>query len=153
LLDQYSELLPPCHTKHSTSGEPSLRSLSLAKQLFENFCSTVPKVFIIVDGLDECEVYERKQLLDTFVEVVNQCEADDPGKLRVLFVSQDFADIRRGLEKLVPRIVALSATDNEGDIQTYVRGWVDRVAHDYAPFTQDMAEYLRNLTVSRAKGM
>jgi hypothetical protein len=152
LLDKYPDLLPPCHTKHSTSGEPSLRSLSLAKQLFENFCSTVPKLFVVIDGLDECEPYERKQLLDTFVEVVTQCDIDDPGKLRVLFISQDFADIRRGLEKLAPEIVTLSPRDNNGDIQTYVRGWVDRIADKYDPFTHDLAEYLRNLTVSRAKG-
>ncbi|KAF2680197.1 C2H2 domain-containing protein [Lentithecium fluviatile CBS 122367] len=155
LLAQYPQLLPPCHTKHSTSGEPSLRSLSLAKQLFENFCSTVSKLFIIVDGLDECEHYERKQLIDTFLEVVTTCEADEPGKLRVLFVSQDYADIRKGIEKLVPRIVALSTDNilNERDIQTFVRSRVDSIAKKYAPFTDDTAEYLRNLTMARANGM
>lgn len=155
LLDEFPLLLPPCHTKHSTSGEPSLRSLSIAKQLFENFCSTVPKLFIIVDGLDECEQYERKQLLETFMEVIIQSEADEPGKLRVLFVSQNYPDIRRGLEKekLIPKIVALSASDNEGDIQTYVRGWVHRISIKFDPFLEDLAEYLRNLTVARAKGI
>ena len=155
LLDEFPLLLPPCHSKQSTSGEPSLRSLSIAKQLFENFCSTVPKLYIVIDGLDECEQYERKQLLETIMDVINHCEADEPGKLRVLFVSQDYADIRRGLEKekLAPKIVALSASDNEGDIQTYVRGWVRRIAIKYDPFTEEMAEYLRNLTVARAKGI
>jgi hypothetical protein len=54
LLDQYPLLLPYCHTRQSTSGEPSLRSLTLAKKLLDDFCLTIPKLYIIVDGLDEC---------------------------------------------------------------------------------------------------
>jgi hypothetical protein len=158
LLDQYPQLLPPCHTRHTSSGEPSLRSLPLAKKIFEDFCSTIPKLFVIIDGLDECEQIERKQLLDFFVDVVGQAETDEPGKLRVLFVSQEYSDIRRALHSspmaiIAPKIIPLSSSDNEGDISTYVRVWVDRIANQHSPFTGDLIEYLRNLTVARAKGM
>lgn len=157
LLVQYPALLPPCHTKQTSSGDSSLRSLPLAKKLFEDFCDTIPRMFIVVDGLDECEQIERKQLLDFFIEVVGKSDTEEPGRLRVLFVSQDFADIKRALHsssitRIVPKVVSLSSTDNESDIQTYVRAWVERIAHKHAPFTEDIKEYLYNLTVARAKG-
>ncbi|KAJ4302641.1 hypothetical protein N0V90_001530 [Kalmusia sp. IMI 367209] len=158
LLNQYPDLLPPCHTKRVSSGEPVLRSLQLAKKLFDDCCSISSKIFIVIDGLDECEQAERKQLLEFLVEIVTQCDTSEPGKLRVLVISQDYADIRRALHsssvtKIVPNIVSLSATDNESDIQTYVRSKVDRIASQYTPFDEEAKEYLRNLTVARAKGM
>jgi hypothetical protein len=139
------------------SGEPSLRSLTQAKKLVEDFCSAVPKLFIIVDGLDECDKVERSQVLDVLTEVVGQRDAVDPGAVRLLVASQDYADIRRGLHsaaftKIAPRILQISDTDNEGDIQAYTRMWVERIAAKFQPFTDDMKDYLRSLTVANAKG-
>jgi hypothetical protein len=46
--------------------------------------------------------------------------------------------------------------DNESDIKTYVRIWVDKIASkntsDENPFSEDMKEYLRSLTLVNAKG-
>ncbi|CAI6333480.1 unnamed protein product [Periconia digitata] len=159
LLDEYPSLLPQCYTRQTTSGEPSLRSLPLAKKLMEDFCATVPKMFLIIDGIDECEQMERKQLLEFLMGIVSQADNDEPGKLRVLFVSQEYADIKRVLHsssatRVVPKSVSLlQQKDNEGDIQTYVKGWVDRIANQHAPFEAELVDYLRNLTISRAKGM
>jgi hypothetical protein len=151
-------MLPPCYTRRTSSGEPSLRSPTQAKKLFEDFCETIPKLFIIIDGLDECERLERSQILDVLTEVAGQCDMKDPGKLRLLLVSQDYADIRKGLQssavsRMAPKILPISDADNESDIQAYTRMWVDRIASKFAPFTDDMNEYLRNLTVANAKGI
>ncbi|KAF2128362.1 C2H2 domain-containing protein [Dothidotthia symphoricarpi CBS 119687] len=158
LLDQHPQLLPACYARYSSSGEPSLRSLSQAKRLVEDFCFTDVKTFVVVDGLDECEPVERKQLLDILVNIVGVCDTHEPGKLRMLLVSQDYSDIRRALHssavtRLTPRIVQISDTDNESDIRAYVRFEVDRIASKHSPITDDMKEYVRNLTVANAKGM
>jgi hypothetical protein len=134
-----------------------LRSPTQTKKLFEDFCETIPKLFVIVDGLDECEKVERNQVLDVLMEVVGQCDLKDPGKMRLLLVSQDYADIRKSLHssaisRMSPKILQISDTDNEGDIQAYTKVWVDRIAIKYEPFTDQMSEYLRNLTVANAKG-
>ena len=157
LLNQHLDLLPPCHAKRASSGEPILRSFRLAKKLFEDFCSIPKKIFIVIDGLDECEQIERKQLLEFLIEIVTQCDTNEPGKLRIMIVSQDYVDIRKALHsssasKIVPSIVSMSPTDNEGDIQSYVRSWVERIAAKNEPFDDEAKEYLRNLTVERAKG-
>ena len=157
LLDQHSELLPHCHSQKSHSGEPSLRSLVVAKRLLVDFCSAARKRFMIIDGVDEYETAERKQLLEFLVELVRLCDEDEPGKLRVLVVSQDFPDIRKELHncknpKILPKIISLSSADNKNDIHTFVGTWVNRIKEKYAPLGDEQCQYLLNLTVEKAHG-
>lgn len=156
-MDQYPDMLPVCHTRRTQSGDPILRSLAQAKKLLEEFCTSIPKVFIIVDGLDECEQIERKQALDILMEITSRCDASEPGKLRILFVSQEYADIRRALHsaavsRMTPKTINISDADNEADIRTYTKSWVDEIAIKFKPFSADMQDYLRNLTIANAKG-
>jgi len=157
LLNQHPDLLPHCYTRRTTSGEPVLRSLQIAKNLFEDFSSIQEKMFIIIDGVDECEKNEQKQLLEFLVDIVSQCDVTEAGKLRVMIVSQDTPEIRKALHssstgKVVPTIVSLSPEDNEDDIKTYVSGWVNRIAAKFDLIDEGHKEYLRHLTVARAKG-
>ena len=150
-------MLPPCYLRRASSGEPSLRSLNVAKKLLEDFCDTVPELFVIIDGLDECEGAERKQFLEIITEIVGRRDAADPGKLRLLVVSQDYADIRKGLHsagvaRMAPTILKITGADHEKNIQAYVKLYVDRIASRFHPFDDDLKEYLQNLTVSNAKG-
>lgn len=156
LLCQHPDLLPLCHSRKLLSGEPVLRSLNLATRMLQDFCSILDKIFIIVDGLDECSPVERRQTLDTLMELVAECDLDVPGKLRLLVVSQDYADIRRTFSgsshfKTGPRVIQISHEDNEKDIQTFVKSWVDRIATKFE-LEKDVTEYLINLTVANAKG-
>ncbi|ORY16158.1 C2H2 domain-containing protein [Clohesyomyces aquaticus] len=157
LLDQYPDLMPHCHTRQASSGEPVLSSPNTARKLLEDFCLTIPKQYIIIDGLDECEQSERKQILELFVQLVTQSEADEPGKLRVLFVSQDYVDIKRALHnsmnaKVTPRTISLSSMDNERDIRVYVNDLTTQIAQKHG-LDGDQVDYLRDLTISRAQGM
>ncbi|KAI4945907.1 hypothetical protein J4E91_007821 [Alternaria rosae] len=54
---------------------------------------------------------------------------------------------------MAPKMLRISEMDNEGDIKAYTKMWVDRIEAKFPSFTQDMKEYLRNLTVANAKGM
>lgn len=135
-----------------------MRSLSQAARLLDDLCALLPKVYIVVDGIDECDQTERKQVMDALMDTAGQCEKNDPGKLRVLFVSQNFADIKRVLHSTsqsrpAPKTIQLSDVDNESDINTYVGTWVTQIADKFGPFTDDMSEYLQKLTVHNAKGM
>jgi hypothetical protein len=154
-------LLPSFYTRRTLSGDASLRSLPVSKKLLEDCCSIVPKLFLVVDGLDECEITERKEALECLTRLVGECNAIEPGKLRVLVVSQYYPDIQRALQstaamKLAPTIIQIFETDNESDIKTYVKIWVDKIASkntsDENPFSEDMKEYLRNLTLVNANG-
>ncbi|UPX12310.1 uncharacterized protein EKO05_0002864 [Ascochyta rabiei] len=158
LLSQDPQLFPPCHSRYKSSGEPVLRSLSQATRLLDDICTILPKTFIIIDGLDECEQCERKQVMNVLMEMVTQCEKAEPGKLRLLVVSQNYADIKRGLcnpsqSRPVAHILQLSETDIESDINMYVKIEVGRIATKFSPFNEDMIQYLQYLTVHNAKGM
>ncbi|PVI07637.1 C2H2 domain-containing protein [Periconia macrospinosa] len=159
LLDEYPDLfLPPCHSKQASSGEPILRTFPLALSILEYICATVPRLFLVIDGIDECEQNDRKLLLDSLIKIASEADNDEPGRLRLLVVSQEYPDIRKALNsssvaRVRPNIVSLSETDNEGDIKVYVREWVDKITEKHGPFDEDGKQYLRNLTVSRAKGM
>jgi hypothetical protein len=163
LLVQYDDLLlPSFYNRRTMSGDASLRSLDVAKKLLGDCCSIVPRLFLVVDGLDECEVAERKGALESLTHLVGECNTVEPGKLRILVVSQYYPDIQRLLQgsgaiKLAPKIIQISETDNEKDIKTYTRILVDKIAvkntSDENPFSDDMKEYLRNLTLANAKGI
>ncbi|KAF2658989.1 C2H2 domain-containing protein [Lophiostoma macrostomum CBS 122681] len=157
LVDQYPDLMPYCHNRKATSGEPALSSANTAKKILEDFCITIPKQFIIIDGLDECEIAERKQIMEFLISMITLCDNDEPGKLRVLVVSQDYGDIKKTLHstvntRIVPRIIPLTSSDNETDIRIFVNDWAGRIKakHD---LDDDQTEYLKHLTVRRAQGM
>jgi hypothetical protein len=158
LLEQHPNLLPPCHSRLTSSGQTILQSLSIAKKLLNDLCVSIPKLYIVVDGLDECEQGERKEFLKILTEIVAKCDLDDAGKLRVVLVSQDYPDIWKALSsatstRLTPRVIKLSHTDVEKDIHTYVRVWVDKITDKFSPLSSDITEYLCNLTEANAKGM
>jgi hypothetical protein len=157
LLDQYPYLLPPCHTARTNSGEPVLRSFTLANKMLREFCLSLDKIFIVVDGLDECNQADRKPVLDALMEIVSECDIAEAGKLRLLIVSQDFADIRRaffgsGTAKLAPKVFQISHEHNGHDISMYVKFWVEKKIDPKFDLGHDIVSYLVNLTVANAKG-
>ncbi|KAI8940928.1 hypothetical protein NX059_002183 [Plenodomus lindquistii] len=158
LLVQHPHMLPVCYTRRMNSNEPILGSLPQAHKMLEELCSSIPKVYIFIDGLDECEQSERKQVLQVLVEIASRCDEDDPGKLRILLISQDYADIRRMLltssrSRMVAKVISVTNANNEVDIKAFTNTWVDKIASRFSPLPDDTLEYLRNLTVANAKGM
>jgi hypothetical protein len=159
LLQDLDLLLPHFFTRRSSGGDVALRSVKQADKLLEDCCKIVPKVFLIVDGLDECIPVERKEILVILMKLSKACEAAEPGKLRILIVSQQYPDIYRLLHNsatmnLAPRVIQLSDEAHvENDIRKFVKTWVDKIASKHNPFSEDMKEYLRNLTLANAKGI
>lgn len=92
------DLVPFCHDKLNTTPDLTLTTQSQAKQLLELSCKTIPKQFIIIDGLDECEKSQRKNLLEILTAIVKACdEMSNCGKPRILFISRKLGDIERYL--------------------------------------------------------
>lgn len=158
LLEQHGELLPLCHTRRSLSGEPTLRSLHQARKLFEDCCFAQPNAFLIVDGLDECELIERKQAVEVLTAVVAQCNLAQQGTLRALFVSQEYVDIKKALHsdadgRLAPQVLKLLEANIVKDISVYVKFWEDKIVAKFPEdFTEERKNYLRDLTIENSKG-
>lgn len=53
---------------------------------------TFDKLYLIIDGLDECKKDEKKLISTWFKSTINAISVDDPECLRCLFISQDDND-------------------------------------------------------------
>ncbi len=150
LLNHSRELIPYCYEKYLSSGELHLTSPALAKQLLKLCFEKIPKQFIIIDGLDECNPAQRKLVLSFFTSVVDKCDEREPGKLRVLFASQDFTDIGNALQ--TGDIMKLTPEDNKNDIKAYVHEWSKKIKEKYY-LNDSQIEFIEESTFIRSQGI
>jgi hypothetical protein len=150
LLNQCRELIPYCYEKSQTNGELNLTTDSLAEQLLKVFCESLPKLYIVIDGLDECDTAQRTLVLKFLTDMVTRCDNHDPGKLRVLFISQDYPDIAKALQ--AAPVLKLTAEDNKMDIAAYVRVWCKKIQQKYALGVSEVQD-IENTTCLRARGI
>lgn len=150
LLKQREELIPYCYDKQMGAGDVTLSSMVLVDGLLKVFIDALPKVFIIIDGVDECKAVERKIVLNKLSDLVADCDRGVPGKLRVLVVSQFSKDI----EKLLPgaSIMSLSSVDNQDDIKKYVQIYSEKIQKRQGLSPEEL-EDLRNKVWLRSDGM
>ncbi|KAL9075640.1 MAG: hypothetical protein Q9157_003927 [Trypethelium eluteriae] len=149
-LEQCPELLPYCDEKRN--GELTLNTPKVVKDLLKIFSDFVPKQYVIIDGLDECDdLTERKEIMTFMNQLVKDSDARAPGSLRVLFVSQIFNDIKRELSAASIEIT-LRPEDNQGDIQRYVQQEVEELRIKYV-LDKEQANHVRERTCFRADGM
>jgi hypothetical protein len=131
------------------SGEATLSSIDLAKRLFETFCEHCSKMYIIIDGLDECNQEEIRGLLTYLKKIVDGIDEKDPGKLRMLVVSQHLTDIQKRLHNA--EILALESFHNKGDIRRFVEHNVTDLQGQY-DLNDEEASKVTDLTCHRASG-
>ncbi|KAL4786749.1 hypothetical protein BJX76DRAFT_354925 [Aspergillus varians] len=118
LIYQHHELVPYCHFKRKSARTHTLSDLSTAYTLIEIFCERISRLYMIIDGLDECEE-GRKDLLDTFKSLLKKTEGHSPGRLRLLFLSRPLNEIKTAVPSAA--ILALGPEHNKEDIQRYCR--------------------------------
>lgn len=107
LLGHYRQLLPSCYDKmlkgnHDTLGDESFN------------------LFIIIDGLDEMDSIQRKSLVPFLAGIVVKCDSYNPGKIRVLLVSHDLADLRKMKCMENTTIVGLEPNDTQNAIKKFI---------------------------------
>ncbi len=148
-MTQCQDLIPYCYDKLLSSGELILTTVNLAEQLLKLFCEKIPKQFIIIDGLDECDPQQRKLVLSFSLKIVDSCDDREPGKLRLLFVSQQCSDVEKALK--TAEILKLTEKDNEKDIKKYVLGRLKEIQEKHS-LEYHVTECIQESTVARSKG-
>lgn len=124
--------------------------MNVAQQLFKLFLENLPKVFIIIDGLDECEISQRKLLLSFLTEQVGHWDDRETGKLRIMFVSQQMSDIEKALQNAT--IFGLSKEDNESDIRVFVEARCKDIKSKYRALDMEQMTFIRETTCFRSEG-
>ncbi|KAI1629298.1 hypothetical protein EDD37DRAFT_616633 [Exophiala viscosa] len=148
--DQKQKFLPWCHDQFHLGNQLS-PSEKACRTMLRMMVLTLDKIFLIIDGLDECEQQDRKLLLSFLAELVSECDVQDPGKLRVLLVSRDEPDIRRSLPDFVQ--IAVKPADNERDIKHFINGWRQRIQAKFEELEEADLDYICTSTLNRAEGM
>ncbi|KAK1490969.1 hypothetical protein CTAM01_10462 [Colletotrichum tamarilloi] len=123
-------ILPLCDDKITNSGGSTLSTTEGCLSLIEAFFEINPRLYIVVDGLDECAGrVEIQQIVSFLVAQVSRLDEISQGQLRVLFMSQPNPEVKAAMSKptVSPIIgeVELQATDNTQDIRTYVKSRLD----------------------------
>ncbi len=123
--------------------------MNVAQQLFRLFLENLPKVFIIIDGLDECEISQRKLLLSFLTEQIGHWDDRETGKLRIMFVSHRMPDIEKALQTAT--VFSLSRQDNESDIKVFVETKCKEIKDKYGLNMEQMT-FIRESTCIRSEG-
>ncbi|EON95708.1 putative zinc finger protein [Phaeoacremonium minimum UCRPA7] len=82
--------------------------------------------YIVIDGLDELPDRERIDMVQFLVSIVDKSNDHTPGKIRLLLISQDLADMRK-LMKTSAEILDLKTSDTEDDVKVFVDKRLERL--------------------------
>ncbi|RDA93695.1 hypothetical protein CP533_4893, partial [Ophiocordyceps camponoti-saundersi (nom. inval.)] len=119
MVDAEMDLLPLCteKAKADTADTETLQGL------VEAFFEYNSRQYVVLDGLDECDVLQIRQTVKFFMAQAAKCNNDiKQGQLRILFMSQPMpVKITEGCMPEDDARVELKPVDNADDIRAYVR--------------------------------
>ncbi|TLD33782.1 hypothetical protein PspLS_00694 [Pyricularia sp. CBS 133598] len=145
-----ADLSPYYYDEGLTKGGVFLESVKLCKSLLRLILKNIPKAYLVLDGLDECEQDQRKQILEFMIEVTKTCDSQQPGSLRLLIFSRNEPDIRRHLSAETQ--IAIVPEDVQSDVETYV-GYCSQLIKEKHHFLELEREYIAQHIVDGAQGM
>ncbi|KAK0111063.1 hypothetical protein ONS95_001443 [Cadophora gregata] len=133
-----------------STGETVLTTTNLAEGFLRTLFEKVETSQVIIDGLDECNSDQRKLILAFFTDVVRICDEREPGRLRVMFLSQDYGDIQKSL--LAASSLKLTERENEPDIAIYVQHRTSSIPQNL-DLELSTKEIIKESVCGRARGM
>jgi hypothetical protein len=145
-IEECHNLLPYCHDK--TLGELS-PSFATTETLLTCFCNTFPKLYLIIDGLDECHQDKRKQILTLVTKIITICDNKEPGKLRILILSRDLPDIRTALG--ISTNLDLQRKDTVTDITNYVKYRQELLQRKFKHLTVEESTYIAKAVINNSE--
>ena len=141
------DLLPCLYEQASANGEVVLTSPQKAKDLLGVCLGNLEKVYIIVDGVDECSRVEQEPIISWFKLFVEAQTLSASLWRRCLFVSQNDSVTRRHLAKLPT--LSIGIKDNLGDISSFSVDWSRRIQEKFE-LLEDRREDIAKKVIQRA---
>ncbi|KAK5050383.1 hypothetical protein LTR84_003664 [Exophiala bonariae] len=150
LLLMNSYVLDYLFEKAANGGENILSSTAVAKEYLGNALRSCPKVYIVLDGLDEYSRDDRKELATWFRDLINSLPDADLGSIRCLFVSQEDGFARKDLSTLSQ--IRITPSANRANIESYCRYWHGEIENKLGPLIKPQ-HHVANIVTARAQGM
>jgi hypothetical protein len=150
LLSQNEVLLPYLYDSASRSGESTLTTPQLAEELLETSLKSWNSVYVILDGLDECDRENRKNIVTAFRRIVESLPIENADQIRCLFVSQDDNAARKDFATISS--FKMSAADNQRDIDSYVATCGNKIKEKFG-LSEDKTRQLVKRVAEESEGM
>lgn len=150
LLRQNPTIMPYLYEECLGSSKITLTSAPDCIKILGTVLQAVPKTFIVIDGIDECEQKERKAILNFFASAINNDEIT-PGKLRCLFISQELGDINTALHMV--NSIRLTKEHSERDIKTFAIQGALKIQERFKLMPDKARDYVVKLVCDGAEGM
>lgn len=110
-------LSPFFYYKFSKSNEAVLSKVQDIEELLMVSLLNCPKVYIVIDGIDECGREERKRITSWFRDIVENLDPSNLDRVRCLFVSQDDGVARKDFNGITT--LKIKPADVKDDIEKY----------------------------------
>ena len=104
-------------------GKPgSLHLEAIREFLIETMQQASSPLFIVIDGLDECDELIREELLQTLMPLTLDTGPVPSQQVKICIFSRPYDDIREGLES--PLEIPIVKADNIDDMLTFLNGQI-----------------------------
>lgn len=131
-------------------GEPTICKESTARRLTNLICHDGGQVHLVIDGIDECSLDDRKSTLTFLSALVQEIDQKSPGKLRLMIISQNESDIRKLLVNA--RELQIENSLNGHDIRLYSGEFAEKIGSKFE-LDRDTVMALQRITCWYAAGM
>lgn len=147
LLRNQSDLLPYVYEQFVRSRV--VPSLAKARELLKNLLQSSEQIFLVLDGLDEFEGPDQKQVLTEIANLAHQTGDQPRPKLKVLVCSRETKEITRKMGKSAQ--ISLSDEDQSvsRDIMIFTRNSLTELRDR---FDDDVVDGIENDVVQKANG-
>jgi hypothetical protein len=149
LLFQDDALLTYIYEKVSTSGQVTLSIESTAMELLKTSLQTFRKLYVVIDGIDECEREERRQIVSFFEKAWESLPQNDNDSLRCMFISQDDNVARKDFANMSS--LRVTESDTQSDIVAYVKARSVGIK-SHLDLTTDRQQWTQDQIVKSADG-
>ena len=147
LMTQNTHLLPYIYEQRSLSGEVLLSSGDLAKSLLRAVLECCKNTYIVIDGLESCSRRDRKDIVQTFRQIIESLPEIDA--VRCVFLSQDDGVARKDLSDIPT--VRITKDDNRGDIEMYSAAKAAELKQRFGPLDSVGVDVVKVVT-AKAQG-
>jgi len=130
-LDHLTEYLD---AEMSKSGETTLKRAVFAKELLTTAARSKGKLFVVIDGIDECLKTQKKEIVSWFRSLAtseadvgqNDMDSiDEVNEIRCLLIGQEDIECSK-LLKDYPTF-KIQAADNSDDIKAFCQQWESKI--------------------------
>ncbi|KAF8417488.1 hypothetical protein EV426DRAFT_540278, partial [Tirmania nivea] len=154
ITKQNPEVLPILYEEISRSGENGLSTRKKASHYLEitimGSLSVATIMYIVVDGLDECEEEEMTKIVETLTSIAHSLNSKSEGAFRLFFTSRDESAIKRVLSMALK--YKLRPQDNAQDLEIYANVLSSKIKEKFN-LSEGEKDHLATSVTSNAKGM